>query len=388
LYRDGTTLAATLTGVGGGTQAFTTPINVPGTYTAKVLASVSHCEAAKAGSPAISRNSLPTQPTIAKPDDVCLNGGDIVFTASGYSGSLTWTSAGGGVVNNNTVTFASTATGIKTVTARSAQTYTNAPTCISTEVMQSADVLALPATPNLAVSASTVCVGTSIVFRVTNPVSGANYTWTTGNGTPSGTGNCSYTVSGATTGTKSVTAYASLTSNGTTCQSGNVSLSAFVSQPSADGQEVDASCGCASGLTSCTNTNTCRTPTTTYQDGECTGSCNTRYRYNYNECGTLISSGTFTDNNCYAGCSAQPSRTCSTATSVGKRSAANSCSSISNFCWTDGVQVQYTTCYMTEAECKTYAESRGYLYYYYYTYFNHSDKGCIRRDSQCYLCNE
>jgi uncharacterized protein (TIGR02145 family) len=84
---------------------------------------------------------------IAKPDDVCLNGGNLVFTASGYSGSLTWTSAGGGVVNNNTVTFASTATGIKTVTARSAQTYTNAPTCISTEVAESATVNAVPTAP-------------------------------------------------------------------------------------------------------------------------------------------------------------------------------------------------------------------------------------------------
>jgi hypothetical protein len=128
-------------------------------------------------------------------------------------------------------------------------------------VTESASVQALPATPTLAVSASTVCVGTSITFRVTNPVSGATYTWSGAAGTASGTGDGTYTVSGATTGVKSVTAYARLTSNGTTCQSGNASLSAYVSQPGANGQS-SSPCGCASSLKDCNGT--CQTSCTIF----------------------------------------------------------------------------------------------------------------------------
>jgi hypothetical protein len=251
LYKDGApTAVAALTGTGGGAQAFTAPINVRGTYTAKALASEGYCEAAMSGTHTVASNSLPMAPVIAKPDDVCLNGGSIVFTATDYSGSLEWVSNGGGVVNGNTVTFAGTATGTKTVTAQSAQTHTNAPVCYSAEVTQSASVLALPATPGISVSASTVCLGTYITFRVSSPVSGATYTWTGAAGTASGTGDGTYTVSGATTGTKSVTVYAQLASGGTTCQSGNASLSALVSQPGADGQP-STPCGCATGTTVC-----------------------------------------------------------------------------------------------------------------------------------------
>jgi hypothetical protein len=250
LYKGATTVA-TLTGTGN--AAPFSGSMTEGTYTAKVLASAGYCEATMAGSPVISRNPLPTQPTIAKPDDVCLNNGSIVFTASGYSGSLTWTSNGGGAVNGNSVTFASgAATGTKTVKAKSAQTYTNAPTCYSAEVTEFADVLALPATPNLAVSASTVCLGSNIVFRVTSLVSGATYTWSGAAGTVSGTGDGTYTVSSASTGSVSVTAYARLSSNGATCQSsGNASSSAYVSQPGENGQAIDPTCGCATPYVPC-----------------------------------------------------------------------------------------------------------------------------------------
>jgi hypothetical protein len=212
-------------------------------------------------------------------------------------------------------------------------------------VTQSAGVLALPATPALAVSASTVCLGMDITFRVTSPMDGATYTWSGAEGTPSGTGNCSYTVSGATTGTKSVTAYASQTSNGTTCQSANSSLSAYVSQPGADGEAVDASCGCASGLTSCTNTNTCRTPTTTYQDGGCAGVCNERTIIHYDECGVESGSSTYTDESCSAGCQA----------------------SWSEGCATGGTQLYYctgTASCQRVPDCQSYASELGYRYYY------------------------
>jgi uncharacterized protein (TIGR02145 family) len=92
------------------------------------------------GSHPIKSNKLPAPPVIAKPANVCQNAGNIVFTATGYSGSLTWTSYTGGTPSGASVTFASAATGTKSVTARSAQTYTNAPTCYSATVTQSATV--------------------------------------------------------------------------------------------------------------------------------------------------------------------------------------------------------------------------------------------------------
>jgi hypothetical protein len=134
-------------------------------------------------------------------------------------------------------------------------------------VTQSASVLALPATPNLAVSASTVCLGTNIVFRVTVPESGATYTWSGAAGMASGTGDGTYTVSGATTGTVSVSAYARQTSNGTTCQSGNTSLSAYVSQPGANGAPEDVTCGCSSPYVPCSGV--CRSTCTATSSPSC-----------------------------------------------------------------------------------------------------------------------
>jgi hypothetical protein len=222
-----------------------------------------------------------------------------------YSGSLTWVSNGGGVVNGNTVTFASgVVTGTKTVIARSAQTHTNAPTCYSAEVTQTAAIQALPATPNLAVSASTVCLGTNITFRVTEPANGAAYTWSGAAGTASGTGDGTYTVSGATTGTKSVTAYARQTSNGTTCQSGNATSSAVVSQPGANGQS-STPCGCATGTSACGNI--CKTTGTyTTNDGACTGICNKAYVQQRNQCDLVTSPQWSSYDNvaCTTGCSA------------------------------------------------------------------------------------
>jgi hypothetical protein len=246
---------------------------------------------------------LPTQPTITQPDDVCFNGGDIVFTATGYTGSLEWVSNGGGSESGNSVTFNSSATGTKTVTARSSQTHLNASACYSTTVTQSASILALPATPTLAVSASTVCLGTDIIFRVNSPVGGETYTWTGAAGTASGTGDGTYTVSGATTGTKSVTAFAHLTSSGTTCQSGNTSLSALVSQPGTDGQAVDPTCACADGTTPCGST--CKTSGTYTDDlGDCTGSCHFRYVRQLDQCGTVVNArySSYNYTGCLTGC--------------------------------------------------------------------------------------
>jgi hypothetical protein len=163
--------------------------------------------------------------------------------------------------------------------------------------------LALPAMPVIAASASTVCLGTNIVFGVTEPASEATYTWAGIEGTASGTGDGTFTVSGATTGTKSVTAYASLATNGNTCQSGNSSLSAYVSQPGADGQAVDPTCGCAAGTTPCSGT--CTTSGTyTKNDGACTGACHTAYVRSYDQCGRLLDDHytTYPEDACATGC--------------------------------------------------------------------------------------
>jgi hypothetical protein len=284
---NGATTVTTLPGTG--SAANFSGSMTEGIYTAKVLASAGgDCEAPMSGTPiTISRNPLPTQPTIAKPDDGCLNGENLVFTASTYSGVLLeWVSNGGGTESGNSVTFASSATGTKTVTARSAQTYTNAPTCYSGTVTQSASVQA-SAPPGITVSASTVCQGTNIVFRVTEPVSGATYTWSGAAGTASGTGDGTYTVSGATTGTVSVTAFARLTSNGMTCQSGEASLTAMVAAKGTDGQS-STPCGCATGMTACSGT--CKTNGTyeTY-DGNCY-TCNYVWTQLRNQCGAVINS--------------------------------------------------------------------------------------------------
>jgi uncharacterized protein (TIGR02145 family) len=138
LYRDAT-LASTLTGTGGA-ETFSSTFNTAGTYTARTVAEGAYQATPMSGSHPIKSNKLPAPPFIAKPADVCQNGGNIVFTATDYSGSLTWTSYTGGAQSGNSVTFASTATGTKTVTARSAQTYTNAPPCYSATVTQSATV--------------------------------------------------------------------------------------------------------------------------------------------------------------------------------------------------------------------------------------------------------
>jgi hypothetical protein len=76
----------------------------------------------------------------------------------------------------------------------------------------------LPDTPTLTASASTVCQGTNVVFRASG-TAGSTFTWLGTAGTASGTDNGTLTVSGTATGSKSVSAYARLTSSGTICQS-------------------------------------------------------------------------------------------------------------------------------------------------------------------------
>jgi hypothetical protein len=274
LYKGATTVT-TLTGTG---SAATFSGNMTeGTYTAKVLASAGYCEATMAGSPAISRNSLPTQPTIAKPDDVCLNGGNLVFTATGYSGSLTWTSAGGGVVNNNTITFASTATGIKTVTARSAQTYTNAATCYSAEVTQWATVNAIPGAPTMS-GAGTHCTGSANITASAGTY-GNGIKWDDGSTASART----VTVSGT---------YMAITTSAAGCTSSTATITITVGTPSGSGSAPNTACNCASGLTDC--------------DGTCQASCG-----NFTACEGFTEVTCATSDGCYTTTVSNASNYCS-----------------------------------------------------------------------------
>jgi uncharacterized protein (TIGR02145 family) len=92
-----------------------------------------------------------------------------VFTATDYSGSLTWTLYTGGTQSGNSVTFASADTGTKTVKAQSSQTYSNAPTCYSATVTQSATV-------NLCCDAPGATVNFTAFDPCPNAASGS--TWT------------------------------------------------------------------------------------------------------------------------------------------------------------------------------------------------------------------
>jgi hypothetical protein len=174
---NGTTVMAALTG--NSSAATFSGVMAEGIYTAKVLASAGgDCEAAMDGTPVtISRNSLPTAPVIDKPADVCLNSGNLVFTASTYSGVLLeWISNGGGNEDGNSITFNSSATGTKTVTARSAQTHTNAPVCYSSEVTQSASVNAIPDVPTGA-SSNALCGEGAVTFSATVPAGDYTIDW-------------------------------------------------------------------------------------------------------------------------------------------------------------------------------------------------------------------
>jgi hypothetical protein len=230
---NGATTVTTLSGTG--SAATFSGVMTEGIYTARVLASAGgDCEAAMSGTPVtISRNSLPAAPVIAKPNDVCLNSGNLVFTASTYSGvSLEWVSNGGGVVNNNTVTFASgAATGTKTVVARSAQTHSNAPVCYSNTVTQSAAVNPIPTisrsggnasqtvNQNTAISAISYTAsnaatitrsGTTFPSGLNGDASGSSYTIY---GTPTASGTFGYSLTASVNGCTSAASVGTITVN-------------------------------------------------------------------------------------------------------------------------------------------------------------------------------
>jgi hypothetical protein len=175
--------------------------------------------------------TLPDTPTITASASTVCQGTNAVFrisspvTGATYTWSVNPASPAGTVsgTGNGTYTVSGATTGTKSVSAYAHFTSSGTTCQSNTSGTVSAVVAAMPAAATITTSASTVCQGTNVVFRISSPVTGATYTWSVNPaspaGTVSGTGDRSYTVSGATTGTKSVTAYARLTSSGTTCQS-------------------------------------------------------------------------------------------------------------------------------------------------------------------------
>lgn len=190
LYKDGVATGTLLTGMGGA-ATFTGKFDAAGTYTARVVDNGMYCDALMNGTQEITENPLPAAPNIAQPVNVCQHAGDMVFTADNYSGTLVWTSNGGGTENGNNVTFSSAATGTKTVVARSEQTYPGAPTCYSSTVTRSATVHTPPVI-SIHPQSQEFCEPTiTIMLTVTaTPGSGntLSYQWKKGVGAGSDTG--------------------------------------------------------------------------------------------------------------------------------------------------------------------------------------------------------
>jgi hypothetical protein len=85
------------------------------------------------------------------------------------------------------------------------------------------------ALPSLStIVAANVCQGADLVFGVNSPIAGGTYTWSGSDGTMSGTGNATYTVSGAVAGQKDVTVNVQTTTSGIVCTSADASGSATV----------------------------------------------------------------------------------------------------------------------------------------------------------------
>jgi hypothetical protein len=219
------------TASGAGSYSFTVSGSSTGAKTKSVYArfasSGTTCQSANAATvtavvattpagPAITRVTLPSASTVCQGPDITYRVTSLV-TGATYVWTGTPGTASGTSSNTYTVSGATTGTKSVTVTATLASSGTVCPSTMTASI--STVVATTPDVPTIITSASTVCQNTNVVFEVQSPKSGETYTWTGTSGTASGTGSYTLTVSGATTGNKSVGAYARLTSSGTTCQS-------------------------------------------------------------------------------------------------------------------------------------------------------------------------
>ena len=221
LYNGETSLvSATITGTGG---AATFSNNyTAGSYSVRVKGSAAFCAATVAGTLTIKENPTPTAPSISQPANICQNSGSLTFVASDYTGALTWTATGGGVVSGNSVTISGTAAGDKTVTARSTQTYTGAPTCYSATVTQSAEVNPLPTVQS---SASATRCGSGAVSITATPSTGVIDWYTVSAGGTSVTTSNTYTTPSL---SASTTYYAQARNSATQCLSARTAVAVTI----------------------------------------------------------------------------------------------------------------------------------------------------------------
>jgi uncharacterized protein (TIGR02145 family) len=200
---------------------------------ARLTSSGTTCQSANAATVTAVVAVRPSSPIIVRSAATVCQGTNIVFTASGMSGSsFTWSGTPTGTASGTgscSYTVSGTATGTKSVTAYARLT-SSGTTCQSANATTVTAVMtARPSDPTIARSAATVCQNTNIIFTATG-TSGSTFVWS-GTGTASGTGNCSYTVSGAELGAKTVSVYARAVSNGVTCSSSYSMLSSAVVIP-------------------------------------------------------------------------------------------------------------------------------------------------------------
>jgi hypothetical protein len=162
---------------------------------------------------------------------VCQNTNVVFRVPANPNITYTWSGTAGTVsgMGNCSYTVSGAELGYKSVTVYA----TNNLNCQSgTSNIATVDVMALPATPEIMLlSADTVCQNTNVLFLVNQPEDNLTYMWGGTAGTAGGTGNSMLTVSGATTGTKSVTVYALLAYDGVTCRSATSgAVSGFVAE--------------------------------------------------------------------------------------------------------------------------------------------------------------
>jgi hypothetical protein len=356
-----------------------------------VAAENGYCAATVTGTHTASENALPTAPTIQKPADVCYNSGALVFTATGYTGVLQWTATGGGTQSGSSVTFASgAATGTKTVTARSAQSYSSALTCYSATVTQSAAVNPLPVVSS--VSGNSRCDAGAVTLSATmsgDVTTAMTYTWTVG-----GSSYTTTTDSYTTVSLSSSAAYTVKAINVNNCESNTASGNITVTFPAGDGQTAN-SCGCATGTINCSGT-CITTGYYTQNDGACTGECNKAYVRRFDQCGNVVNAqySTYTKSSCTTGCctpagSGQPVGDCGCAS--GLQNCSGTCRSTCGAVWSaDCTRGAWgwviaagrgNTFHEAQVTCAsidpiTYCGEKGFAYYGSYLDDNDKSFGC------------
>jgi hypothetical protein len=244
LYKNDALLpGATIAGTGG--AATFSGYFLAGTYRVETEAGA-FCPVAMNGTRTITENPLPTPPQLNTPANVCQDAGTIVFVASGHSGTADWSLSSGGAADGASYTFTSAASGTKSVTVRSAQTHTNAPTCFSSSLANgAATVYAKPSVPSLSLSPST---RSTVPGTYTASGGSGNYEWS---GYFAGrSGATQYTASTKQTYTTSVRS--KVIYGTSTCYSGwSTERSYTLADPTPEGGSCSSSSQCANGSCKC-----------------------------------------------------------------------------------------------------------------------------------------